>query len=56
MLRKATLVAAVGLANLVVTEADCRAKGPAKTRQALIACLAPNRRVVADITGTTTAP
>ena len=37
-----------------VTEADCKAKGEAKTRQALIACLAPARRVeITPATGTT---
>ena len=56
MLGKANLAAAVGPANPIVTEADCKAKGQAKTRAALIACLAPNRRVVVDVTGTTTAP
>ena len=37
-----------------VTEADCKAKGEAKSRQALIACLAPDRRVEISATGTTT--
>jgi OOP family OmpA-OmpF porin len=41
-----------GESNLKVTEADCRAKGQAKTRAALIACLAPNRRVEALVRGT----
>jgi OOP family OmpA-OmpF porin len=41
-----------GERELRVTEADCKAKGQARTRQALIACLAPNRRVTVDITGT----
>jgi OOP family OmpA-OmpF porin len=40
-----------GEQDLKVTEADCRAKGEAKTRKALIACLAPDRRVEAVITG-----
>jgi OOP family OmpA-OmpF porin len=39
-----------GETQLKVTEADCKAKGQARTRQALIACLAPNRRV--EVTGT----
>jgi len=34
-----------------VTEADCKAKGQAKTRNALIACLLPNRRVEIRATG-----
>jgi OOP family OmpA-OmpF porin len=34
-----------GESQLKITEAECRAKGGAKTRSALIACLAPNRRV-----------
>jgi len=37
-----------------VTEADCKAKGEAKSRQALIKCLAPDRRVEITATGTTT--
>ena len=37
-----------------VTEADCKAKGEAKSRQALIKCLAPDRRVEISATGTTT--
>lgn len=45
-----------GESQLRITEADCRAKGQAKTRQALIACLAPDRRVEAVITGTMQAP
>jgi OmpA-OmpF porin, OOP family len=45
-----------GEQNLKITEADCRAKGEAKTRAALIACLAPNRRVEAVVTGTSAAP
>lgn len=45
-----------GEQNLKVTEADCRARGEAKTRKALIACLAPDRRVEAVITGTQIAP
>lgn len=40
-----------GETQLRVTEADCRAKGQAKTRAALIECLAPNRRVEATATG-----
>jgi OOP family OmpA-OmpF porin len=40
-----------GEQDLKVTEADCRARGEAKTRKALIACLAPDRRVEAVITG-----
>lgn len=40
-----------GEEDLKVTEADCRARGEAKTRKALIACLAPDRRVEAMITG-----
>jgi OOP family OmpA-OmpF porin len=34
-----------------VTEADCKAKGQAKNRTALIACLAPSRRVEVHATG-----
>jgi hypothetical protein len=30
---------------LKVTEADCQARGQGSPRSALIACLAPNRRV-----------
>jgi OOP family OmpA-OmpF porin len=41
-----------GKSQLRITEADCKAKGQAKTRAALIACLAPDRRVEAVITGT----
>ena len=40
-----------GETQLKVTEADCKSKGEAKTRQALIACLAPNRRVEISATG-----
>ena len=40
-----------GETQLKVTEADCKTKGEAKTRQALIACLAPNRRVEISATG-----
>jgi OOP family OmpA-OmpF porin len=40
-----------GEQNLKVTEADCRSRGEAKNRKALIACLAPDRRVEAVITG-----
>jgi OOP family OmpA-OmpF porin len=40
-----------GEQNLKITEAECRQKGEAKTRKALIACLAPDRRVEAVITG-----
>ena len=40
-----------GEADLKVTEADCKAKGEAKTRTALIACLQPNRRVEIQATG-----
>ena len=40
-----------GEAQLKVTEADCKGKGQAKTRQALIACLEPNRRVEITATG-----
>jgi OOP family OmpA-OmpF porin len=43
--------AGAGETQLRVTEADCRAKGLAKTRTALIECLAPNRRVEATATG-----
>jgi OOP family OmpA-OmpF porin len=45
-----------GEQDLKVTEADCRSKGEAKTRPALIACLAPDRRVDAVITGTQLTP
>ncbi len=41
-----------GETQVRVTEADCKAKGQAKTRQALIACLAPDRRVDVEVTGT----
>jgi OOP family OmpA-OmpF porin len=40
-----------GETQVRVTEADCKAKGQAKTRQALIACLAPDRRVEVEVTG-----
>jgi OOP family OmpA-OmpF porin len=40
-----------GEADLKVTEADCKAKGEAKNRNALIACLLPNRRVEIQATG-----
>jgi OOP family OmpA-OmpF porin len=40
-----------GETQLRVTEADCRAKGQARTRAALIECFAPNRRVEATATG-----
>jgi OOP family OmpA-OmpF porin len=40
-----------GEQNLKITEADCRSRGEGKTRKALIACLAPDRRVEAVITG-----
>lgn len=42
-----------GESQLKVTEADCRAKGEAANRDALIRCLAPNRRVEMTATGTT---
>ena len=41
-----------GESQVRVTEADCKAKGQAKTQQALIACLAPDRRVEVEVTGT----
>ena len=41
-----------GKSQLKITEADCKAKGQARTRAALIACLAPDRRVEASFTGT----
>jgi len=41
-----------GETQLKVTEADCTAKGQAGTRDALIRCLAPNRRVEVTATGT----
>ena len=41
-----------GESQLKVTEADCKAKGEAKSRNALIACLAPDRRVSLEVTGT----
>ena len=40
-----------GESQLKVTEADCRAKGEAANRDALIRCLAPNRRVEITATG-----
>ena len=40
-----------GESDLKVTEADCKAKGQAKSRNALIACLEPNRRVEIQATG-----
>ncbi len=40
-----------GEADLKVTQADCKAKGEAKNRNALIACLLPNRRVEIQATG-----
>jgi len=41
-----------GESQLKITEADCKAKGQARTRADLIACLAPDRRVEASFTGT----
>jgi OOP family OmpA-OmpF porin len=40
-----------GESQVKVTEADCRAKGEAKTRAALINCLTVNRRVEIQATG-----
>jgi len=40
-----------GETDLKVTEADCKAQGNAKTRNALIACLQPDRRVEIRATG-----
>ena len=40
-----------GESDLKVTEADCRAKGQAKSRNALIACFEPNRRVEIQAAG-----
>ena len=40
-----------GEADLKVTEADCKTKGQAKSRNALIACLEPNRRVEIQANG-----
>ncbi|MBO9513183.1 MAG: OmpA family protein [Variovorax sp.] len=40
-----------GPTELKVTEADCRAKGQARNRNALIACFEPNRRVEIHATG-----
>ena len=40
-----------GESDLKVTEADCRTKGQAKSRNALIACLEPNRRVEIQAAG-----
>jgi len=40
-----------GETDLKVTEADCKKKGEAKTRKALIACLQPNRRIDVQATG-----
>jgi len=42
----------VGPKELLVTEADCKAKGQARTKAALIACVAPDRRVTIQATGT----
>jgi OOP family OmpA-OmpF porin len=41
-----------GETQLKVTEAECKAKGQAKTRAALIKCFEPNRRVEVHVTGT----
>ncbi|HXD05512.1 MAG TPA: OmpA family protein [Burkholderiaceae bacterium] len=40
-----------GAADPKVTQADCKARGQAKSRNALIACLLPNRRVEIRATG-----
>jgi OOP family OmpA-OmpF porin len=40
-----------GESQLKVTEAECRTKGEAANRDALIRCLAPNRRVEITATG-----
>ena len=40
-----------GESDLKVTEADCRSQGQARTRNALIACLQPDRRVEIRVTG-----
>ena len=40
-----------GESDLKVTQADCKAKGEAKKRTALIACLLPNRRVEIQASG-----
>jgi OOP family OmpA-OmpF porin len=40
-----------GETQLKVTEADCKAKGQAKTRAARIKCFEPNRRVEVTVTG-----
>jgi OmpA-OmpF porin, OOP family len=40
-----------GEADLKVTQADCKGKGQAKSRKALIACLEPNRRVEIQAAG-----
>ncbi len=45
-----------GETQLRITEADCKAKGQARTQQALIACLAPDRRVDVEVTGTQRQP
>jgi len=42
----------VGEAQPKVTVEECRARGEARTKSALIACLAPNRRVEAVVSGT----
>jgi OOP family OmpA-OmpF porin len=41
-----------GETQLKITEAECRAQG-AKTKEALIACLQPNRRVEVTVDGMT---
>ena len=44
--------AGAGESQLKITEAECKAQGKAKTRQALIDCFALNRRIEAQVTGT----
>ncbi len=41
-----------GESQLKITEAECKAQGKAKTRKALIDCLALDRRIEAHVTGT----
>jgi len=41
-----------GESQLKITEAECKAQGKAKTRMALIECLALDRRIEAHVTGT----
>ena len=54
--RNITTIEGRGESQLKVTEADCRAQGQATPRSALIACLAPNRRVEIQATAVQVPP